>query len=511
MKKAFLFNTIGLSLLATLSFGGIFAVANAKTSRPANAEGEKTWMFRAQLNLAACSPNYGGCVFPEDKPVDGVKFHYWGDNVNETVDAGYMCYQSYDYYGVNISLRDDQKITGAQWILHQVGEGDKYSVDITKFGKNSDSFLDKTNTVSDNLIIQWQFVNEWVGDKWEFLEEAGTVASYLRLTRKESDAIDFVRDPLRNRLIASNAEVVANQWVGMENDGNVQIRSAFKPMLDEDSAPIASGGANHWFYLTKHGTFDVIINSYNISFKYYEDKYDTYIYYVTNSSLATTDYIYSWGGSEQFGAFPGKAITSITNVEELTGNGVVHFQGGNAKLIYKIPISTGYPEGDAKFMFNNGTSEYKSDERLIENEQTYWWTGAANNNATEAIKFLKVLEARRNEVADYSVCNILPANASFLVNLYNGYSQEIRETYIDCSTIYTWKDISKTENELVSVRKIMEQLSEIGNVALVNSSRITLENSLNTNALFIIIVLTSILSISGLGVYLYAKKRKMEK
>lgn len=202
---------------------------------------------------------------------------------------------------------------------------------------------------------------------------------------------------------------------------------------------------------------------------------------MTNSGEATNDYIYSWGGSNQFGAFPGTKITEITEVKEVTG-GVLHFQGGSdKKLIYKIPLQTGYPTGDNMFMFNNGTSEYKSDERSITETATYWWTGPANMEATSGLEFLLEAEIIRNSAANTSICNISSTDAKKIVDAYNSLSESIRTIYIDSSSTFTWTSIEMKDNTLVSYKAIVERLALVSGVSVAGSSLINLGNHPNFN------------------------------
>lgn len=234
---------------------------------------------------------------------------------------------------------------------------------------------------------------------------------------------------------------------------------------------------------------------------------------MTESNTVTGDYIYSWGGSSQFGSFPGKAITSIAGVEEVTKGGLIRFQGYD-RLIYKIPVKIGYPNGDTMFMFNNGTEYYKSAEREIEAEHAYWWSGEANHIAAQALNFLvSTVETYRTQIEDGSICSISKDNAIFIVNSYNAYTQAERETYIDGSTLFTWKDSKKVEEEkeYVTYRKIVEQLAVIAGIELEGSSLrfVGLDMTANGNVAIIVISVaaTSALALTLLLVF---KKRKHE-
>ena len=248
--------------------------------------------------------------------------------------------------------------------------------------------------------------------------------------------------------------------------------------------------------------------------KKYEEN-ESYIYYVTASSEATSDYIYSWGGSEQFGAFPGTSIAALVladEAEEVTGNGVIHFQGGDTpKLIYKINVVIGYPNGDTMFMFNNGTEEYKSDERELKAENAYWWTGSANREASFGLEFVIIVDSYRSSAEDYSVCNISKESATFLVNLYNAQDDDILQTYIDCSSIYTWKDSAMEEESLFSVKKIIEELGVIAEITPKGSSLALYQLEMNNNSALIIIISVAAVSTLAFTLLLVFKKKKKSK
>jgi len=163
-------------------------------------------------------------------------------------------------------------------------------------------------------------------------------------------------------------------------------------------------------------------------------------------------------------------------------------------------------------MFDNGTSCYKSDERLIESEHTYWWTGPANHDATQAINFLTYLEGRRNAVEDTSICNISSGNIATIIGIYNSFDAENLATYVDCSTIYTWTDGTKTANKLWTVKEVMEQLSELSGVALGGGSSLATVGNPNSNqssdTVVAVVVIVAFISISALAMLIVIKKRK---
>lgn len=480
MKLKRLFSILALAIFGASSVG-IGASLLSKAPVETNAEAPKTWMFRAQLNLGDASPNKEGNAFGAN-PVEKVKFHYWGDGgLDKMVEASHIATDTYDYYGLNVSLADADVIKGAQWVLTQKGIGDKYSEDITKFGSTKTTTLDKSITFT---TIQWIFSNNWDGDKWKFLN--GKIEGYesdkFYLTTEYVNTVDFAKEPQNNVLAVRNLEYPGrNKWVGLNDTDTAFLPSEFYSLCWNTSSELMSGGSGTWLSLKEAGTYDFIIADATITIKKHSPLTDTYIYYVTNSGEATNDYIYSWGGSMQFGAFPGTKITEITNAKEVTG-GVLHFQGGSdKKLIYKIPLQTGYPTGDNMFMFNNGTSKYKSDERSITETATYWWTGPANMEATSGLEFLLEAERVRNAAKDYSVCNISSTDAKKIVDAYNSLSESIRTIYIDSSSTFTWTSIEMKDNTLVSYKAIVERLALVSGVSVAGSSLINLGNHPNFN------------------------------
>lgn len=435
-------------------------------------------MFRVQLDLRMASPNMEGNAFGAN-PVEKVQFRCWGDGgFTKTVEAQHIKFDTYGYYGANISFADADVIKGAQWVLTQKGIGDKYSVDIKKFGSSTTTILDKN---IDFTTIEWEFANTWDGDKWKFNTVEGDKSNkfYLNFT-DPATTVDFVKEPQNNVLAVRNLNYpTAGKSIGFRSSEPNSLPSNFYSLCYDTSSDLMHLGSNNWLNLKEVGTYDFIIADATITIKKHSALTDTYIYYATNSGEATNDYIYSWGGSNQFGAFPGTKITEVPEVKEVTNKGVLHFKGGSdKKLIYKIPLQAGYPTGDNMFMFNNGTSEYKSDERSIMATATYWWTGPANIDATKGLEFLIEAEAIRNAAENYSVCNVSREDAKTIVNYYNNnIGSDVRSRYVDTSSTYTWVSADMSDSTLVNYRDIIIRLASIaGSTYVAGSSIINLGN-----------------------------------
>ena len=514
MKLKRLFSVLGLGLFAVASVSaGAIAFAKGPKMEQAKADGN-TWMFSVTLKATNLEEAYD---------VSNIRIHTWGNK--DTTVALHPSGQEH-VYTVNLPFGDDDYVTGCQFIFYQTdsgnpsNSGDKYSNNLNVNAEGQDQL---SKTENNGISFSWVGKTDWSDGKWtaDSRSYCYPKLGYQADTLSAEVPYDFEIDAANARYIYRNIEILERYQDILvfrfpSADNSIQ---SFE-MLDKIGISNTEGtsGSVNWTYLNSAGTFDVIIgNSFDgtgiISIKKQEAAEETWIYYVTDSASATTDYIYSWGGSEQFTAFPGTSIADLVaadKAEEMTGNGVVHFQGGEtAKLIYKINISKGYPTGDLMFMFNNGTSSYKSAERLIQNEHAYWWTGEANHDAAQAINFIEILESRRNAVADTSICNIIEANATVIINAYNAFDAGIRETYIECTTIYTWADKEKTGNTLVTVRDIMEQLAEKWNKPLAGtSSTVNFGFQNNQTALVAIIIAVISASVAGAVALAILKKRK---
>ena len=298
---------------------------------------------------------------------------------------------------------------------------------------------------------------------------------------------------------------------------NVQIflgKWGFGAVRATSIAKYATNFNLNGFKMNETGTYDFIWhNDYSddgiIEIRKHGTE-NTYIYYVLENDNETNDYIYSWGAAEQFGAWPGTQIKLVTNVEVVSG--VLHFQGGDAKKIYKIPVTIGYPStGDTTFKFNNN-DDWESDAFDLYAGAAYWYAGGANKNAGLAIDFLVYAEGIRNAAADYSVCNVSKANATLVVNAYNALDAGIRETYVDGTTVYTHKRDGSAGEELVAYRLVVEQLAKIAGVNIAGASPkpiVAGETTTVNNATMIAIVsIIALVSISSMAVLIVIKKRK---
>lgn len=177
---------------------------------------------------------------------------------------------------------------------------------------------------------------------------------------------------------------------------------------------------------------------------------DNYIYYV-GGNAATTDYVYAFGGDEQFGSWPGSKITDVG--EEVHGTLRL---GGTERYIYKIPMLL--TDSDTGLIINNGKEGEEATQTkdlLLTGGSAYDWSLKLNGHDAitgDAIDFLLEAEALRNAVkADeeagikaYSICGISESDARSLVQKYDALDPKAK-TIVDKSTTYTYGGASQTD------------------------------------------------------------------
>ena len=488
MKKRNIFISLGLAAAMVFGVGTALVLGSKSAPKEAKADDPDTWMMHFSLKSGEIAGYLDEGSMWVQTYTEGVGNSKWFQM--------YPISSGSEFFAVNATFPEEYSYNRIQYKFSQGGV-EKWGVPYTT-----------TASKESHAKMLYSTSGSWSGDNWNF-----SVSTYPEITAEYNDNSYYLaEDPANKRFIASS----------LISDGSDYYTFYYRASWDctwntlttSSKAYFSFNHGDHYGDLLA-GTYDVILKNNNedggiVELKKHEAASSSYIYYVTNSGSATTDYIYSWGGSEQFTSFPGTAITAVTGVEEVTGNGVLHFQDNNdPKLIYKIPITTGYPVGDSKFAFNNGTDAYKSDERAIELGKTYWWTGSANADASVGLEFLIALEAKRNGATNTSVCNISKSDAKDLVDAYNDKSASIRATYIDCSKVYTHKVDKTSGEELVTVRKIMEQLSEIAEEPLVDAANPYSKGLGNvSNTALIIVVAASIAVISAAGAFFIIRRRK---
>ena len=481
------------SLLAIGATAGIGAsLARVSDARVAKADGE--WLCCSILDLDSSNtqiPTYAG--FDNNS----LLFRCWKDGVDGSVKEFAMHQTGLEnVFMIIAKLPGDYSFDRIQF-RYTESSGQKYS---TVYNESYSSEL------PNKIVRGYNYQGGWTDANWNLTVDK----SYNPTIENGSSSISLLPDVANTRYIAQNVSVVADTYL---NFYATTTTNGYCDMIDDTSLNtyFKASYSSNWVEAKESGTFDIILdNSYSdngvVRFKKHSDTTTSYIYYVTQNDQATNDYIYAWGDEEQFGEWPGTKITTITGIQEVTGNGVLHFEGSSvAKLIYKIPVRIGgYPNGDTSFKFNNNY-DWQSEERSLVATAAYWYTGPANTNASEAIEFLVEAEDIRNHAADYSVCNISDSDATILVNAYNALTADVR-AFVDSSSVYTHKRDGSDGNELVSYRIVMEQLAKIANKPLVSSSNLLSNNKVNNDALMIVVIALSLISVTA--IFLVFKKRK---
>ena len=510
MKIKSLFSFVGLGLFAvSLASAGVLS-ARRNEAEPVQAEGEK-WM------VTICFDNKVPELSGEWGYIENRKVNFWGSNVDYYESVREFHFTGRDnFYAVNVSFAANQSVSGLQINFTENG--------VQKQSQDINLALDST---CNGRVYTFSFPESvsWTDGKWSVTNNGFDTPSANFGPTGDKISRDFLPDPNTESYYIKDLVVdVSSSYYAAFDPFSFSLHNwndtynVIRQSASYFSEYFYNWYGEAWIEFKESGTYDLFLtNEYKddglIDVKKHEAANDTFIYYVTNSTSATVDYIYSWGGEQQFGGFPGKSIASLVaagEAREMTGNGVIHFQGGEtAKLIYKINITKGYPDGDTMFMFNGGSSEYKSDERSIKNEHAYWWTGEANHNAAQGIQILEIFENYRNSAADTSVCNISQEDAAWIVNFYNEVSQDIRQTYVDCSTVLTHKRDGSSGEEMVPYRAVIEQLGKIAHVTPVGASRyVPTDINRTANITTIIIVLAVSLSLVGFTTLIVVRRRK---
>lgn len=398
------------------------------------------------------------------------------------------------YYTANLTYKSGtQTVDHVQFLFKQTADANKWS-----------NTIELTPTAS--YVYHFAFQNSWTGDNWDVAKD-----SWSGLPRVRGNDIadtNFTANVATKTYKVSNLELTAGTtyqiFFGKWGFGAVRETSV-NNYLDNYSL--------NSFDIQFDGTYDIIAhNDYSdggiFEIKMHSPADTRYIYYVLENNTPTTDYIYTWGGNEQFGAWPGTQITSVIGVEEVTGGGVLHFQGSETpKLIYKIPVQVGYPVGDEYFKFNNNDT-METATRPINGHSAYWWSGDANADAGYSIDLLVEAEEIRNLATDTSVCNISKSDATSIVNTYLSLGSYMQETYIDCTTVYTHKRDGSDGNELVTYREVIEQLAKIAEIDLSPSNNIFGIKTMNKVDVAIVIVVVASISAIALCAFVIRKRKE---
>ena len=249
---------------------------------------------------------------------------------------------------------------------------------------------------------------------------------------------------------------------------------------------------------------------------------DSYIYYVADLASGTTmtpNYIYTYGGDYEFGAWPG---TKISDLVEKDLHGSLGFRGwadyGYNRCIFRIPFNSVF--GDTNVILNVGSNSDQSADMSLVSGSAYYW-GGKDDDAGAAIDFLLMTEGFRNGVTastgilNYSVCGIDPSDAADIYGDYEELSDKAKG-YVCDSFVYTYtgKYDGVTEPGEGSI-DYGDVITEIYLIALKDSAFASNHNAINVSPLFInvnnsalVIAVISFAAILAVGGFFFLRTRK---
>lgn len=227
--------------------------------------------------------------------------------------------------------------------------------------------------------------------------------------------------------------------------------------------------------------------------------------YFSHSGFANT-YIYSFGGNEQFGAWPGTKITAVTNGATFNGVGAV----------YKMPLFAEY--ADTHIIFNNnlsGTDAKQTNNLKISDGALYLIDDATDSTGSTdmgaAANVVYEINLVRNAVAgtlhllEDSICGVSQTEASELIGKYNALTNA-QKAYVDASTDYTYDSTDTGKKVNVPFTSLIAQLSTIANSG--GSPSIVLVGSGEDASFLLIVTLTAMVASLGAVIAIASRKKK---
>ena len=498
---------ISTALTMMCGIGALVGLTHVKETRVAKADAGDTWMFAAYLDISKMPSWKSEC--------SNFRFHVWGTNVDETLplhESG-----SEDLLTVNCSFNDTQVVTGGQFIFYQAGDqnDDKYSTDASfTYNKSSDFFGH----------MGWQFKEDtsWPEGKWELTAQTWSRAMYYYYdTTGTQQSADFDIDPVNNEFFVKDFVVnennvdktfdmlVRNQW----NDG-------FNILCKNENIKTGSGG---WFKFNSTGTYDIFVRNECLTSGLDQgivevkkhSTTNTYIYYVTQSGDESPDFIYTYGHNEAFGSWPAKRVSKADGVEAYFFDSMdFKYCGSDGvtanRVVYKIPVTIGYP-ADNKVIFHNNLGSETSSMDIVSHRAYFWKDGESfsNDNDGVALDLLIDAEELRQNATNSSVCNISQSNAESIYTRYLALTVP-QKALVDGSYVYTYTSTYEVgEFGDVSYADIMGRIGVISGLVSTPSNSI---NLINTNNIAIVIVIVSV-SFAGMtaGLFFIIRRRRLTK
>ncbi len=499
MKTRNIFGVLGLSIAAMSAA----ALVKAPAVKQAKAGEYDTWGIHAAFDIGEISTwdgvDFSSFVFRCGR--DGYDESTWKNTSLfysgiGTIYCANMCFNEYfEFDRVQVKYIQNGK---EKWSNPQEASGDEYThSDAYKLTYDSWDSGDNFNATFDGYQIP--FVSVTYG-----------ATQFDMSVNPESNLI--LQDEVT--FDAESTDRFKISYLGdSTNTEELLTTSSLATYFDTDSYTKETG-----FLTKKSGDILVILKNNNSDGGIFEIKdrvtRETNIYYVTENAAETTDFIYSWGGSQQFDSWPGSEIALLVDEETPRAREVfdytsVYFQGKSVN-IYSITINLGYPysdpEGDLYIQFNGGDNTRQSADFDLVPQAAYWFTGGANLDASAAINYIVHFEQIRN---NGSVCNISKGDATALIEEYNALSSTVKEVYVDTSKLLTTDHTNPSQKALYTYKQALETLSGEYGVPIVVPNELYRSSSayFDSTIAITLVVATGVITIT-LATLMIAKRKK---
>ena len=489
-----------ISLTALLGIGVFAGLAN-KPAQEVKADSE-TWLASAYFDVGDAI-NWEG--------VTGYQVHVWGDG---GYDAWHNMHRMCSDWTVNIftvtfPMTDTQNVNGAQFIINQGGY--KYSNDLDVQLRK-----DEYTTFMSSFVTWEDGADKWTADT---ATRGNEPYGWMNGTY-----FSFEQDVENIRYVVKNKEVPAN--AGFELRMTPTNSSEYtSPVVRATSTSYVNITANNQFVMREAGTYDFyffnIFDCGTLEIKKHEDNTNGFIYYVTQSSSATNDYIYSFSTHNDvkgFGNWPGTKISEIEGVEALFAdsqdfkfNHSNYLDNGGYsmnRVVYKIPVTVGYPDNPNMLILNNG-SDAQTDGLEIWLGSAYIWkdgVGRESGYDAQALDFILQAEQYRKSASNSSVCNMSVEDAYNLYGMYLALLDDAKAIVDQCE-VYAWTDKTYTAKANFSYAKVMEKVGIISGRIVPNSLKLGNFSSENS-ATIVVVIIASIGAVIAGGLYVMTRKKK---
>lgn len=500
MKIKHVLASVGLTMMCGI--GTLAGLNHVKEAKVTKADAGDTWMFAAYLDISDMPEWKSQC--------SNFRFHVWGTNVDETLpmhESG-----AEDLLTVNCSFSDTQSVSGGQFIFYQAGDqnSDKTSTDASfTYNKDSDFFGH----------MSWNFKADttWPDGKWELTAQSWSRAMYYYYdTTGTQQSANFDIDPVNNEFFIKDFVVNENN---IDKTFDILVRNqwydGFDIIYKNENIKTGSDG---WFKFNSTGTYDIFVHNECISSG---DKgiievkkqgtTSSYIYYVTQSSNESVDYVYTYGYDQAYGTWPATRISKEASIDTYFFDSIdFKYYGSDTegvaynRVVYRIPVTIGYP-ADNKVIFHNNNGAQTSEMDIVAHRAYFWKNGSSfsNDNDGAALDLLIDAEELRQTASNSSVCNISQSAAEDIYTRYLALNVPSK-TLVDRSLIYTYDStIEAGTFDDVSYADIMHRLGIIAGIIAEPSNSFTSISDNNS-----IIVALAIISFAGVTIGLFLVRRR---